>query len=634
MVDNLIRLYNYDETSFSTNGLGTLADATECKVTEELNGSYELAMKYPIDGARYSDIELGMLIFARPNQYSDFEPFRIYSISRPLNGIVTINAQHISYDLSGYIMPRWDNSKVPFATGPRSAFERIDTEIKKVYPDFPFTFYTDSDEDHPAPDSDMWYELTCNVPKSVRSLLGDGDGNMLSKYTGDYLFEKFNVSFLTERGENKGVTIKYGKNMTELTVNEDNSTLYSAVYPYWTDQEKYVELPEKVIRVRDDIPDNTLLLDLSSDFAKCPADEDIREFVERYINDNNIGLPFSSIDVSFEQLSKSSEYSQYAMLEEVELGDYITVEYDLLLNGPQTVRCTKVVYDVLLDKAETIELGTSRTLVGSLAKQQSTLSNSTQYTDQYVQEAVKNITYDTALSTTSENAVQNKVITNKIRQTDTRVEECFTSVSNGKRLLAEAITEKGVETSSTDTFLQMHDNILEIPSGGSSGVVYNYMTNEIAFARHANYNSMTEDTVSVMKQTSVFSSLIPSKMHDDQTSVVNNGVWTADVVQYGGDNACWLSSPNKIKFAGRLFVMRGTCIANPNNCQLVVIYKNNTNGYPWQNYQGLWSLGRPAVGEFTYSIRFDPFDTVLNTPGYFHVYAENGIQLTAIGYFI
>lgn len=46
------------------------------------------------------------------------------------------------------------------------------------------------------------------------------------------------------------------------------------------------------------------------------------------------------------------------------------------------------------------------------------------------------------------------------------LEEVFQSVSDGKEYLAEKITDKGVPTSASDTFIQMGDNVELIPSGG------------------------------------------------------------------------------------------------------------------------------------------------------------------------
>lgn len=47
------------------------------------------------------------------------------------------------------------------------------------------------------------------------------------------------------------------------------------------------------------------------------------------------------------------------------------------------------------------------------------------------------------------------------------INELFQSVSNGKELIATAITDKGIETSSNDTFQTMADNISNIESGSN-----------------------------------------------------------------------------------------------------------------------------------------------------------------------
>ena len=92
---------NDDVRDFDTIGLGVLTDCISCSVTEERNGEYELTMEYPITGAHFSDIELRCIILAKPN-YSDVpQAFRIYTMTTPIDGVVTIAARHLSYDLSG-----------------------------------------------------------------------------------------------------------------------------------------------------------------------------------------------------------------------------------------------------------------------------------------------------------------------------------------------------------------------------------------------------------------------------------------------------------------------------------------------------------------------------------------------------
>ena len=73
------------------------------------------------------------------------------------------------------------------------------------------------------------------------------------------------------------------------------------------------------------------------------------------------------------------------------------------------------------------------------------------------------ITIDEELNETSTNPVQNKVITSKLN-------EVFQSVSDGKSLIASAITDKGIATDATATFDTMAGNIRAIESGGSRDV--------------------------------------------------------------------------------------------------------------------------------------------------------------------
>ena len=94
-------LYSSTETEFTSNGLGVLNDCVSAVVREERNGVYELTMEYPADGIHFSDISARCIILAKPNPTDSPQPFRIYRITKPIGGIVTIYAQHISYDLSG-----------------------------------------------------------------------------------------------------------------------------------------------------------------------------------------------------------------------------------------------------------------------------------------------------------------------------------------------------------------------------------------------------------------------------------------------------------------------------------------------------------------------------------------------------
>ena len=55
-------LYDYAEKDFVTNGVGRLSDCISCVVTEERNGIYECEFEYPMDGAHFSEISIGLSI--------------------------------------------------------------------------------------------------------------------------------------------------------------------------------------------------------------------------------------------------------------------------------------------------------------------------------------------------------------------------------------------------------------------------------------------------------------------------------------------------------------------------------------------------------------------------------------------
>ena len=314
MVDSLIRLFESTATSFQTNGLGGLSEALKCEVVEERNGSFELEMEYHISGRRYSDLKLRRIIVAKPNPYSEPQPFRIYDISKPINGLVTIKAEHISYDMSGYPVSPFSVSDVKAA---------ISNTQSNAIVSHPFKLSTDMSASG---------EFTILKPVSMRSLLGGSSESILESYGGDgeYEFNGFNVILHQNRGTNRGVTIRYGKNMTDLKQEESCSNVYTAVYPFWySDEWGMIELPEKTLKTAGTYDYTRILpLDLSNEWENSyewddqyPSEDEIRELAQNYVDKNNIGVPIVSLTVSFEQLSQTKEYEMMALLETVRLCD-------------------------------------------------------------------------------------------------------------------------------------------------------------------------------------------------------------------------------------------------------------------------------------------------------------------------
>ena len=336
-------LYNGTEQAFLHNGLGRLADAITCKVTEERNGQFELEMTYPITGVHFSDIAENRIILAKTEDGGTNQAFTIYKISRPLNGIVTINAEHISYLLNGFICMPFSAVSCADAIGKIADHTVINT---------PFSYHTDVS---------VIGAFSFDTPRAIRGLLGGEQGSILDVYGGhEYKFDNFDVYLYQHRGTDNGVSIRYGKNLVDLKDVVDTTNIYTGIVPYWADSEgNRVYLPEYVVLSDHaaDYPYKILkTMDFSNEFESAPTEAQLRAKAESYVQSNAGWKLKNSIDVSFVNLGQTEEYKQFAALERVKLCDYVTVVYDKLGVDVKT-KVIKTVYNVLTERYDSISLG-------------------------------------------------------------------------------------------------------------------------------------------------------------------------------------------------------------------------------------------------------------------------------------
>lgn len=344
-------LYEGNETQFNTNGLGRLADAITCEVTEERNATYELVMTYPITGIHYNELQENRIILAQPFDGGLTQPFIIYKISRPLNGIVTVNAEHISYRLTGITV-------MPFeASTAQAALAGIDSYSATSNP---FNFTTDKTTTG---------SFKVKVPTSARALLCGQSGSVLDVFgSGDYEFNRFDVNLRVNRGTDNGVTLRYAKNLTDLKSVIDTTNVYTGISPFWTNGEgTTVTLPEKVIMSghQSEFPFQIIKpVDFSSSFQNEPTIAELRAAAQSYVARNEGWKVKNNITVSFVALWNTEEYKDIAPLERVKMCDIVHVIYSKLGVNFDT-KVIKTVYNVLLEKYNSITLGdTQYTLSG------------------------------------------------------------------------------------------------------------------------------------------------------------------------------------------------------------------------------------------------------------------------------
>ena len=355
-------LYPPNATDFSTFGLGVLTDTISCEVTEERNGVFECLLKYPVSGQHYRLIIKECIIKAKPNDTAADQAFRIYRITKPLNGIVTIYGQHISYDLANVPV-------LPFSTERRSP-QLILSQL--LAGDTRFTGWTDYSDAK---------AFSVAQPKSVRACLGGTEGSMLSKWYGEFEWDNFTVKFHSHRGQKTGVIIEYGKNLTALEQDEDNSGVYTALLPYavytpeGSDTETVVTLPEVTLPIvtSEIVRAKTLIMDFSDQFGSDTVitEEALRTKAKSYIKANPLGATIPTVKVSFEPLWKQPEYS--ALLERVNLCDTVTIRHSLL-GVSVSAMVIETVYDTLAERYKSISLGQSKSsMITTISEVQSTV---------------------------------------------------------------------------------------------------------------------------------------------------------------------------------------------------------------------------------------------------------------------
>lgn len=363
-------IYAENETAFTSNGLGRLSDATKCVVTEQRNGKYELELRYPVTGVRFDEIQKNRIILATHDDSKIAQPFRIYRHTKPMNGVVTFYAHHISYDLSGVI------SKPFTATSAASAMEEIS---QNCINECAFTFWTDKA-------SSGVFDL--KTPMSVKSMLGGVKGSFLDVFGGgEYEFDRFLVRLWNNRGADNGVTIRRGKNLTNIRQDYDIGESYTAVVPYYKDQDdnvvygdivygsgsflEYDYLTDHRLRRLQDHRGNDLegmystghvtTMDLSDEFDDIPTQQELEARAKQILDSNSPWEADNSLDVDFVALWQTEEYENIAPLQQVRLCDTVTVVDPLLRVEETKIKVVKTVYNTLADRYDKISLGNART---------------------------------------------------------------------------------------------------------------------------------------------------------------------------------------------------------------------------------------------------------------------------------
>ena len=187
----------------------------------------------------------------------------------------------------------------------------------------------------------------------------------MDTYGGEYRFDNYHIGLYANRGSDSGALIAYGKNLTDIEQEEEIANTYTSIYPYTNIRDE--EGNESLLT----LPEYFVDSEYTSNYARrkiktinfqqddITTVEQLRERAQQYIADNDIGVPSVNLTVKFVDLSKTLDYKDLALVEEINLCDQVTVYYEKL-GIRQKAKVIKTIWNVALDRYEELVIGKAR----------------------------------------------------------------------------------------------------------------------------------------------------------------------------------------------------------------------------------------------------------------------------------
>ena len=354
-------LYNANETAFETYGLGEI-DATKAQVTRERNGNYTLYIEYPASGPLAGTFKNDMRIKSDAGLRTKNQTFFISRILKDSSGILKVYAKHISHLTEKMAIRNNTN-----ATG--TAQSALAIWALNALGGIRFDTWSDID---------LTSKTSWNIAdfKTARDALGGVKGSILDVWGGEYEFDNTVIRLHKQLGRKSPIVLEYGRNILRAEDDQDIEGAYTSVYPYATytpenqgtgeggatSQQITVELPEKYV----DGPyiglyneRRVLIVDFSSNFKdkEVPTIDKLRRLAKEYAINNRLGLPKINTKIEYVDLSKTLDYKLTQILEEAELCDIVPVYYPQIGLTSEDAKLTTIVYDVLLEQNDSVEVG-------------------------------------------------------------------------------------------------------------------------------------------------------------------------------------------------------------------------------------------------------------------------------------
>lgn len=333
----MLRLYSKSETNFNHNGLKIL-QPIEATVFEEINGDYSLRIVMP---PGVTEIEVEQIIKV-PTPKSE-QLFRVFSADVDMLGNQIFYCRHIFYDLLDYFI---EDSR-PTGSGALA--------ITKILEGTPFSGVSDITNQGTA-----YYQMM----SPVKAILG-ADNAFIKVWGGEIERDNFKISMKNRLGDDRGVSIRYRKNLTGMRLVTDLSLVCTKIMPTGlkSDGQTLLFLPEKY--VTSPFVDNysniktTRIhysdIKISDEITETQALQALRNAANLEF-ENGVDKPFVTASVEFLPLQNTEEYKNFAILESVYLGDTVKIFHEKL-DIELSARVVSYEFDALSKRYKNVIIG-------------------------------------------------------------------------------------------------------------------------------------------------------------------------------------------------------------------------------------------------------------------------------------
>lgn len=331
----MISVYESNEKIFNHNGLKVL-HPRKCDIFKEDNGDYYIELEDTIDNIDYYQANM---IIKCPTPFPEGK--QLFRIINPeiKNNYIYVKAKHIYFDTKNYII--FDNYIVD--KNCNYALNHLNSNTDKLSP-----FTTTSNIN------------TLSTFRCVRNSLEEAINTVIKRWGGHLVRNNFNISILDEIGADRGIQIKYSKNLKELKVNENWDDVVTKILPVGKNglllPEKYIETNEELY----DIPFSKVIpFEQSLEREDYLSDEDYTNaLIVDLRNKANIYLENNKFPKVNYSLSANLNYI-------TDVGDAVYLEHPKIKLALKT-NVISVKYDVISQRFKSIEFGNFKNSLKSL----------------------------------------------------------------------------------------------------------------------------------------------------------------------------------------------------------------------------------------------------------------------------